>query len=212
MLSDDDRRMWGNVYRALVMARPEDRIAMLQQVIAQEGPAPDEFEHRIRSLLNEKSPEPFSEKRYSTTLDPDNLLTLERLKFAGAMAMPREVVEQLPADFELVRDGDIFMREAMLKMRMSIFGKRLPDEEFTQTERLYVPATTWQYWKWEHRASRWWGWVARRWPVRKKSWSITLKVDISRALVFPELTKQFPQHPVVQVAKTIEWDPREFFE
>lgn len=208
--------LWHDAYMMLVRALPENRQSLLDGIIEQLGQPPPEFEGRILNLVREPSPPPFEQKRNTLAQYPerstlgDDLLTLNKIKFTGQAMVSENVIRELP--YEVVVEQDRILSAMVLKMKMSIFGKQLPDEQFTQTERIQVPATSWQYWKWEHKDSRWWGWVAKRWPVRKKSWFVTVRLDISRALTFPELTTQFPQHPVVQVLKNTMWDPTEFFE
>lgn len=114
---------------------------------------------------------------------------LEIRKLAMKQAITGHMLDTLTV--EVRQDPGLFLVDQfLLEFRAQILAHRLPPEKITETaeSELEFPATPWQMWKQDHAGSRWWGWIARRWPVGMKKARVrhVLTVDLQRFRNYPD--------------------------
>lgn len=109
--------------------------------------------------------------------------------------------------------NDMIRRRLRSEVTAFALGQKLPPLTTTtrHTVTIEIPDGWRQAWKADHAATRWAGWVARRWPVRTRptTRAVTLSGSVERAAAFPEcnLVPQDPRlgRPVLLLQQP-EWD------
>lgn len=115
-------------------------------------------------------------------------IQLEQTKFA----LRQFVAEELGLNnLDLNVYFDEFSRGVVYEFRTHIWSHKLPPEtkEAEYLHELPVFNSAWQLWKYNHQYSRWFGWIAKRWPPQKNGLELlkaSVSFDLSKRVLFPE--------------------------
>ncbi len=122
---------------------------------------------------------------------------LEALKIGMYQYLDPFVVDRM--DIEQVSDELIHLGASVaFRFKKDLWADKLADERQTVTQKLEVITdyttweSAWQLWKHNHRGSKLFGWIARKWPpvngmkTRIENREITAEFDIKKYLTFPE--------------------------
>jgi hypothetical protein len=115
-------------------------------------------------------------------------IQLEQTKFA----LRTFVAEEVPLNnLEVNAFVQDFAYGVVLEFRTHIWSHKLPPETFTAEESFTVATynSAWQLWKANHAESKWFGWVAKRWPPEKRGTEVhkaVVSFDMTKKNLFPE--------------------------
>jgi hypothetical protein len=116
-------------------------------------------------------------------------LLLEQQTFALRQFIADEVAFRGNLDIEFIRNDLAY--GFVMQLRAQLYTHKLPAETRTETSTLVLPTwnSAWQLWKANHANSKLFGWIARRWPAKKRgseTHMATVTFDLDRRVLFPE--------------------------
>jgi hypothetical protein len=144
--------------------------------------------------------------------DPNmDRLLLEQQKFA----LKTFIEDEVPlTNLEVNTYRDEWLYGIVAEFRTHIWSHKLPPENVT-TEESFTVATwnsAWQLWKANHAESKWFGWIAKKWPPQKRGTEVhkaVVSLDLSKKVLFPEYTYPAglgtPYHHVVAAEPRWMW-------
>lgn len=115
-------------------------------------------------------------------------IQLEQTKFALRQFVAEEVGLN---NLELNEYFDEFAHGVIYEFKTHIWSHKLPPETKTAETQLDIPTwnSAWQLWKANHAESKWFGWIAKRWPPEKRGTEVhtaSVSFDLSKRVLFPE--------------------------
>lgn len=134
-------------------------------------------------------------------MDPSHLWPTETQEYALLEFMKAEVARvvshQAAQSLSWSTNDRLDFVDGMVhQLRTYVLAERLPPEKVTGSKALHVevPATWWQYFKFQYEPTWWLGWFVRRRPVRwvGKNFLFTMAVDLQRFRTYPEPRIVFP--------------------
>lgn len=134
-------------------------------------------------------------------------LLLEQQKFA----LRTFISDEVPlTNLEVNTFRDEWAYGIVAEFRTHIWSHKLPPEtkEAEYLHELPVFNSAWQLWKYNHQYSRWFGWVAKRWPPEKRGIELlraSVSFDMDRRTLFPECN--FPAGLGTQYRQVVLSDP-----
>jgi hypothetical protein len=148
-----------------------------------------------------------------------NQEVLNQVRVANRQRVSYEVASGL-TDWDMSYLDDDITQTQVRQLEASVLQHKCPQETVYARGRVAVelPETWWQHWKMDHTGSRWWGWVARRWPVRTRIITMAaaqVAATIDKSVLFPQATRRYPNElgrPVVWLALDETWLVHEYDE
>lgn len=122
------------------------------------------------------------------------LVSLERLKFAAITRMSESVMSSL----ELAQVEDTITQQLIYRLSADVLVEHLVSDTVVVTRPIGVPANWWDklkldVWYTDLAHDRIMRWMAKRWPVRYKTQTITASVKFDRYAKFPHATITLPE-------------------
>lgn len=134
-------------------------------------------------------------------------LLLEQQKFA----LRTFISDEVPlTNLEVNTFRDEWMYGIVAEFRTHIWSHKLPPETKTAETQLTIPTwnSAWQLWKANHAESKYFGWIAKRWPPQKRGTEThvaSVSFDMDRRTLFPECN--FPAGLGTQYRQVVLSDP-----
>ena len=114
-----------------------------------------------------------------------NRKIMELLEFFDAIRVKKDIL--------IEKDYDIDFDQMIYRVEKMVAAKHLCDDFYTGVRYVEFPATTWQMFKETHQDSWWMGWVVRRRPVEYEKEEISVRVQLSRYLKYPDADIDWPK-------------------
>jgi hypothetical protein len=130
-----------------------------------------------------------------------NQVVLDKVRLGCRIPMDAQIWTDMSVD--VVQAMDFMADQIIFQFESTVFKEKLPPQtisktvEFTKpvTIEVMVPRSPWQFWKENHRAGKWIGWLVRLFPepeyetlshTKVVRHSEEVSVDLHHSVIYPE--------------------------